>query len=308
MDWLLLALLSAAALASADAATKAWLRDYTAAEVSVVRFSVSGLLLAPLLIGMPAPWSLPAPFWGWLAAMLPLEIAAMLLYMAAIRDHPLSLTLPYLAFTPVFVLGIAYWLLGEQVSVLGALGVLLVVAGAWLLNVRHARLADVRSWAVPLAAIFWEPGSRMMLLVALIYGFTATMGKAVLDYLPASHFGPFYFLVLGLTMPLVWALPMRIGQKAGAASPSLRLALFGPGGLLRRPRAVLAVAALHGLMAYTHFLAIARVEVAYMLAVKRTSLLFGILYGALVFGETGLRSHLAAGALMVAGVAVIVSS
>ncbi len=307
MDWLLLALLSAASLASADAATKAWLRDYSAMEISLVRFSMSGLLLAPLLLGVPAPWSLPAPFWGWVAAMIPLEIAAMLLYMAAIRDHPLALTVPYLAFTPAFVLVIGDWLLGERVSAQGAAGVLLVVAGAWLLNVRHARLADYRSWAAPLAAIVREPGSRMMLAVALIYAFTATMGKAVLAYLPPRYFGPFYFVLLGLVMPLVWALPWRRRTSAVGrpGQPVRRLSLRA---LLRRPRAVAAVAALNGVMIIAHFLAIARVEVAYMVAVKRTSLLFGILYGALVFGETGLRSHLAAGALMVAGVAVIVTS
>jgi len=307
MDWLLLALLSAASLASADAATKAWLRDYSAMEIGLVRFSLTGLLLAPLLLGMPAPWSLPMSFWGWVAAMIPLEIAAMLLYMAAIRDHPLALTVPYLAFTPAFVLGIAHWLLGETVSLQGAAGVLLVVAGAWLLNVRHARLADYRSWAAPLAAIVREPGSRMMLAVAVIYAFTATMGKAVLAYLPPQYFGPFYFVVLGVVMPLVWALPWRrrAGAVGRAGRTGRRLSL---GALLRRPRAVAAVAALNGVMIIAHFLAIARVEVAYMVAVKRTSLLFGILYGALVFGETGLSTHLAAGVLMVAGVAVIVTS
>jgi drug/metabolite transporter (DMT)-like permease len=59
------------------------------------------------------------------------------------------------------------------------------------------------------------------------------------------------------------------------------------------------------LMAVTHFLAIERVEVAAMIAVKRTSLLFGILYGAWLFREAGLRRHLAAGALMVAGVGLL---
>ena len=46
--------------------------------------------------------------------------------------------------------------------------------------------------------------------------------------------------------------------------------------------------------------------VAYMIAVKRSSLLFGIVYGALVFGEARLRQHLFAGSLMVAGVALVV--
>jgi len=108
-------------------------------------------------------------------------------------------------------------------------------------------------------------------------------------------------------MPLVWGLMLR-GGRLGALRrqrPVRRLSLRG---VLRRPRAVLAVAALNGVMIIAHFQAIARVEVAYMVAVKRTSLLFGILYGALVFGEQGLGSHLAAGALMVAGVAVIVTS
>jgi drug/metabolite transporter (DMT)-like permease len=59
------------------------------------------------------------------------------------------------------------------------------------------------------------------------------------------------------------------------------------------------------LMVMTHFAAIAQVEAAYMIAVKRTSMLFGILYGALLFGERHLGRHLLAGALMIGGVALI---
>jgi drug/metabolite transporter (DMT)-like permease len=44
-----------------------------------------------------------------------------------------------------------------------------------------------------------------------------------------------------------------------------------------------------------------------MIAVKRTSLLFGILYGVLLFGEPGLATRLPAGALMLAGVALILA-
>jgi hypothetical protein len=39
--------------------------------------------------------------------------------------------------------------------------------------------------------------------------------------------------------------------------------------------------------------------------VKRTSLLFGILYGALLFREANLGRNLVAGTLMVAGVALV---
>jgi uncharacterized membrane protein len=60
------------------------------------------------------------------------------------------------------------------------------------------------------------------------------------------------------------------------------------------------------LMVLTHFYAIAQVEVAYMIAVKRTSLLFGMLYGAWLFAETGLVKNLVAGMLMILGIMLIV--
>ncbi len=296
MDWLALSLISAFALASADAATKAWLQGLTAWELALVRFTLTGVLLLPLLWGLPAPGALPWPFWGWLALMVPLEIAAMLLYMAAIRDHPLSLTLPYLAFTPAFILVVGWLLLGERIPATGASGVLFVVLGAWLLNAGHARGSDWRSWATPLAAIFWEPGSRMMLAVALIFAFTAVMGKAAIAYLPPVQFGAFYFLFIGLVLPIA-LLPLA-GRKGSALRGLLRH-------LRRRPFAMLTVAGLNAVMILTHFTAIERVEVAYMIAVKRTSLLFGILYGALLFHEPGLRRRLPAGALMLVGVLVI---
>jgi drug/metabolite transporter (DMT)-like permease len=289
MHWLTLSLLCAFSLASADTATKAWLGDYSARELSLVRLGLTGLVMTPLLSGLGPIADLPLAFWLWILALVPLEVAAMLLYMRAIRDHPLALTVPYLAFTPVFVILTGYLLLGERVSLRGTGGIVLVVVGAWMLNLRHARLREWRSWGAPLAAIVHEPGSRMMLGVALLYSLTATMGKGALRYMAPEHFGAFYFVLLGIAATALFAGPR----------PRLLRSLW------RRPWGVLAVTACNAAMVYTHFLAIQRVEVAYMIAVKRTSLLFGILYGALVFGEANLGAHLFAGGLMLAGVFLI---
>lgn len=288
MDWFGITLLCAFALTSADAATKAWLADCSARELVLVRLGVVGLLMTPLLADLPALERLPLAFWGWVAALVPLEIIAMLLYMRAIRDHPLSLTLPYLAFTPVFVMLVAWALLGERVSLRGASGVLLVVAGAWLLNAEQAR-AGWHHWWKPLAAILREPGARLMLMVAALYAFTATLGKGAMRYMAPQDFGAFYFMLLGLVSLLLFALPEpRLLRR-----------------LARRALPVLVVGALMAIMVYSHFLAIAQAPVAYMIALKRTSLLMGILCGALCFGEQGLRARLPAGALMVAGVVLI---
>lgn len=289
MDWLPLALLSAFSLASVDAATKSWLQGLCARELTLVRLAMAGILMSPLLADLPPLATMPVRFWLTLAALVPLELAAMVLYMRAIRDHPLSLTLPHLAFTPVFAMVVAWVLLGERVSPQGAAGILLVVAGAWLLNGDLARGRDWRSWAEPWRAMLREPGSRLMLTVAALYAVTSTLGKGAMAYMAPEDFGAFYFAVLGIAVLLLFALPRPRSL--------LKIA--------RRPLPVLAVGALMAIMAYSHFLALQQVEVAYMIAVKRTSLLFGILYGALLFREPGLLRRLPAGALMVAGVGLI---
>ena len=288
MPWLYLTLFSAFSLASADAVTKSYLSHYPAGELVLVRFGVTAILLLPLLLMQPWP-AMPAPFWGWVAALLPFEILAMWLYMKAIRQSPLTLTLPYLAFTPVFNTVTGYVLLGETVTMQGFSGIALVVCGAWLLNIDAMNNGSQRDVLAPFRAIASEPGSRLMLAVAALYSLTSVMGKGALQYVPAGFFGPFYFVLLGVIASIVFA--------RREARPWQVLA--------RHPWAHLGVGLFMGLMVLTHFLAIQHVEVAYMIAVKRTSLLFGMLYGAWLFREGGLGKNLVAGVIMLAGVYLI---
>jgi drug/metabolite transporter (DMT)-like permease len=285
MNWLWLTLVSAFCLATADTLTKRYLAHYRTGELVLVRFGVAGMLLLPLLFIQPWP-QLPVPFWGWLAGLLPLEILAMWLYMQAIRDCPLSLTLPYLAFTPVFNVLTGYLFLGETVTWSGFAGIFLVVCGAWLLNVDSGHKWQVLA---PFRAITRERGSRLMLMTAAIYSLTSVMGKGALQYTTPGFFGPFYFVVLGVSAAIVFSSrDLRSWRALG-----------------RHPWAHLGVGAFMAAMVVAHFYAIAHIEVAYMIAVKRTSLLFGMLYGAWLFGETGLTRNLAAGVLMVLGVFLV---
>ncbi len=288
MGWLSLTLLCAFALASSDAAAKRWLGAHSAWDTMLVRLGLAGVLLAPWLLWQH-PATLTPVFWGWMALLAPLEVIAMLLYMRAIRDHALSLTLPYMAFTPVFIILTGYFILGEMVSLRGLFGIALVVAGSWLLNFEGVERLRLRTLLAPFAAILRNPGSRMMLAAAFIYSLTAAGSKAAMNAVGSEGFGALYFsLVGGFTLLLVLLVrprAFRILQQQLAAS--------------------LLVAGLMAIMVVTHFMALAQVEAAYMITVKRTSLLFGILYGALLFGERHLGRHLLAGSLMVSGVAMI---
>jgi len=289
VHWFLLALICALTLGAADAYTKHYFQDCRGWELVLLRFAVPGALLLPLAFVHPIPAALPPAFWGGMLVLAPLELIAMWLYMRAIRDSPLYLTLPYVSFTPVFNVLTGYLLLGETISPHGFAGILLVALGAWLLNLDQNGRRSPRGWLDPLRAIVRERGSREMLIVAVIYAVTSALGKQVMGYATPESFGAFYFVFIG-------------GIVLAAT------VVFRPGGLrvlAQRPLPLLLVGTLMAVMAVTHFIAIAEVEIAYFLAVKRSSLIFAIVFAMILFHERPARRHLFASLLMVAGAALI---
>ncbi|MCB1775148.1 MAG: EamA family transporter, partial [Gammaproteobacteria bacterium] len=168
-------------------------------------------------------------------------------------------------------------------------GIVLVVAGSWLLNFEQAGRLTLARLIAPLKAIVSNPGSRLMLGAATIYAVTSVGGKSAMNWMPAEQFGAFYFSLLSL-VTLVFVLLTR-----PAAIKVQRFGFWPP----------LIIAGSMALMVVTHFLALAQVEAAYMIAVKRTSMLFGMVYGVLLFQERHLGRHLFAGAVIVAGVMTI---
>ncbi len=285
--WFFLSFLCAFSLASADALTKKFFPDYSGWQLLIVRFVVPGLLLLPVTFFHPLP-SVPPAFWLWIVVLVPFELLAMWLYMLAIRDSPLHLTLPYLAFTPVFNVLTGFVILGETVSVTGCSGILFMVVGAYFLNLEKNR-GGQGAWFAPFVVIIQTRGSRYMLGVAAIYSLTSVLSKRAMLYATPASFGPFYFTVLGGVV---------LGATLLLQPTALRT-------LICKGERLLLIGICMAVMIITHFLAIASVEVAYFLSLKRTSLLFGIAYGALLFKEAHLGRHLIGGILMVGGVALI---
>ncbi len=287
MSWLVLSLFSAFFFATADTITKRYLSGCRPGEMTIIRFGSIAVLMLPFLFAEPWP-QLPPQFWGMLAVAVPIEILAMWLYMRAIRSSSLALTLPYLAFTPVFNILTGYLGLGETVSPTGFVGIMLVVSGAWLLNQKKTSDGSSNLLA-PFKAIIREEGSRLMLITAALYSVNSVLGKGMLGYAPPLLLASFYFLLIATVAGFVF---IRKGDGSWAA-------------MGKHPWAILFVGIFMTAMVLTHFYAVTRIEVAYMVAVKRTSLLFGILYGAWLFKEKGLARHLAGGVLMVVGVFLI---
>ena len=116
----------------------------------------------------------------------------MILYIKSLQVSPLSLTLPFLSLTPVFLILISYLILGEKVSFRGGTGIILLAAGSYLLNLHEVR----KGLFEPFRAVAREKGSVMMIGVAVIYSVTSSLGKMAIEHSSPLFFGVTYFVAM----------------------------------------------------------------------------------------------------------------
>jgi drug/metabolite transporter (DMT)-like permease len=284
--WVIYSLLTAFSLATSDALTKRALssrNEYFVAWARLV-FALPVLLVSLFFIEIP---SLDVTFWVAVLCALPLEIAALILYTKALKTSPISVTVPFLALTPLFLILMSDLILGEKVSVSGGAGILLMAIGSYTLNIHKIR----QNVAEPVKAVFREKGSLMMIIVAFIFSITSTLGKMAIEHSSPIFFGSFYFVLVTLLFT-----PIAMRKNKGNISIAKKdvIALAGPGGTF-------------GIMIVFHMLALSMSNVAYMISIKRTSLLFSIFYGYVMFKESNVAEKAVGGTIMLAGFIIIVA-
>ena len=283
MPWLF-SLISAFCLATADALTKKHFSHLSSYEMGLIRLlAVVPWLLAAIFF---VPWVKPdTVFFISLALALPLEVLAFLCYMRSIKVSPLSLSLPFLAFTPIFIILTGWLILGESVTRPGLAGIVLIVSGAYCLNL--SRISS--GLLAPFKSILTEEGSRLMLLVAALYSVTATLGKLSIVHSNPYTFGITYQLAFTVLIALCLPFMPRVSFKS----------------LGHRPLMALLLGAVVFLSQLSHWIAISQTQAAYMIALKRTSILFAVLYGAWLFKEEHVRARLVGATIMLGGVVCI---
>ncbi len=280
--WIFYTLLTAFLLASSDAITKDLLTRYSPWQVIRARFLLALVFLAPLpfIYGFP---SLDGTFWLAAGVDLPLEVLALLLYLKAIEVSPLSLSLPFLSFTPLFLLVTSRIMLGEHVSTPALTGILAMVVGSYLLQVGKVREGLLE----PIKALAREKGSMLMLGVAFIYSITSNLGKVAITHSSPQFFATFFALEMAL---IALVIPYHRGDRKTWNI---------------KDKAMILMALLFALHFLFHTLAIDLARVSYMIPLKRTSILFGVLYGRILYKEEDIKERLLGASLMVAGALLI---
>ena len=110
-----------------------------------------------------------------------LNVAANLLFVRAVEVSPLSVTIPFLSFTPVFATAIAIPLLAEFPNPVQYGGIAAVVVGALILGAGEAMRQGRGPFGI-VAALVQERGALYMLAVAFFWACTIAIDKAAMKY------------------------------------------------------------------------------------------------------------------------------
>ncbi|MHC1791544.1 EamA family transporter [Solidesulfovibrio sp.] len=281
MNWFFLSLVTALTQAVKDTFLKSAM-GRTDPTLSMLLYSAgAAAFLWVFAVGSPEA-VLTAAFWPLLVLAGALGGVTFWLYGLALRRGDLSLTLPMLAFTPLFLLITSPLTLGEFPQPGGVAGIALVVAGAYVLNLRERR----NGLLGPVKALVTNPGSRIMLLVAIVWSIGANLDK----------------LGLQASSPALWAASVYTASALALvpfAARRLRQSLRELPGF---PYAIVAAGLLESVGLFCQMHALPLTQVSYVIAVKRLSIIFGVLLGAMVFREPDLAHRLPGAAVMVAGV------
>lgn len=282
--WLILSFLTALSVALGDTCIKKFFSHLSAYEMSAYPLIYSFPLFVISLLFIPVPQLDATFFWCFLAS-IPLNGFGFVIYMKAIKISPLSLTVPYLAFTPAFMIGTGFVFLNEMPNVWGISGIMIICAGSYILNVTP------RKWNFfsPVQAIFREKGSWMMLFVSFIFAFASVIGKKGILHSSPLFFTFSFFGAFNLILVVFLCICGKI-----------RLASFR-----KDPLKGFITGCLLFLQGIFQGLAMPLTKAAYMISVKRLSIVFGVIFGSLIFKEKNFGFRLSGAILMLVGTLIV---
>ena len=213
-----------------------------------------------------------------------LDAIAFVFSILAISRSSISLIAPIASFTPVFTTIIAIFALNEVPTPLKFLGILLVVIGAYLLNV-----ADIKQGILaPFKTLFSHKGVLLFLLANFIWSITPIFQKkAIFETSPQI---PLFASVIGMCFVFLFLTPFAF-KKAMASLKEVKanikwFAINGVGNAFAQAAA---------------FAAFSLTYLGYATAVFRLSTLFIIIFGGVFLKEERIRERLLGGGVMVLG-------
>jgi len=307
MLWIFFALLGAIANAAYFIIIKKYITALDPRILTGIGFTLGGILLfvVSALRGFPA---IEPEFFPAVVITVVLNICGLSLIFKALSSSDLSLSVPMLSFTPLFLIGTSYIILHEVPSFFGFLGIFIIVGGSYVLNISagHEHVLD------PIRSMMRNRASWYMLVVAFLFAVSINFDKIAL-----LNSDPFFGMALtvlsiGIAFLFISAYSFKVKRNQNTdLSPNplkkeeqqettawsvahkqfVILTLFI--GLF------VAIEAASINIAYTLQI------VPYVIAIKRLSIIFMVLYGTIVLAEGDITKRVTGAVIMVIGAMII---
>lgn len=289
--WIIYSLLSAVSDAARLTAGKRLVREFDTVWTVWFLGLVTSLFLGVygLFAYTELPWENAEFVWYIFSSTVFLTIGTLLLT-KAMKTCDLSIVAPIMSTTPIFIVLWEVLFFGQWPSVYGLLGILMIVFGSYTLNLSKARSVGILE---PLRAILRPSQGLLALLGAFAYSGSAMLSKLGLDISdPTSYtiaYEPIAFLEVTIVLLVLIALKKVKLDK----------------GILGFPLVLIAQGGFNALNSLMNAFAFVLASASYVISIKRTSGLFGVLFGYLFFKEKGTGERFLGALIMVVGVAIL---
>lgn len=249
---------------------------------------VQSILLFPVVLFLGIEAMSTRFLWALLASSV-LQLGVILLYFKAIKRSEISVTLPLITLTPLFMLITSPIMIGEFPSTLGIIGIFLIVAGTYISNMSK----DPKKIFTPFISLVKNQGSRYMLLVAFIWSITANLDKiGVEETSPVFWAFTKDFVILFYLIPILMRKSTKpLLQIRNRKYPLMLVGFFKTSSVL------------------TQMFALQFILVPYVISIKRSSAVLIILYAFLFLNERkNIRNRLIGVIVIMCGLYVIAIS
>ncbi len=237
--------------------------------------------LVPLFLLESKSFPTSFEFWMALGISLALNSVSGYLYVSILMKAELSLVLPLITLSLVFLLITGPLINHEIPSAIGVVGIFVIVFGTYGLKYENRGAG----WFAPITSLWKDRSAQKMLLVAFLWACSSPFDKR------ATMAGsPLWFLVL-ISAGLALMYTPFMFQKQ-------RWSLFGAD---RNWLKLIPLGAVNTITVWCFLSSLTFLFVPYAIGLKRLSILFGVLWGRWIFKEKHTQSRAVAASVMLAG-------
>jgi drug/metabolite transporter (DMT)-like permease len=257
--------------------------------IILVTYVLLSLAMLPILF-RPLPVQLGPSFFMNMSLCVLLAIVGNTLIVAALRITDLSVLGPINAYKSIVSLLLGIFILGEIPTVLGVVGILLILVGSYFFIDQTSTRQDRQS----IGKLFKDRGVQFRLAALLFSAIEAIfLQKALLLSSPLITF--VFWCILGAFFTLIFGtFLLKAGIKNDIGAFKQRTPMF------------LMLAITTGLMQLSTLYAFGVLQVGYSLALFQTSALLSVVFGYKFFREQNVLRRLVGASIMVTGAIFIV--